>query len=298
MRKLLYAGAATLGLGHLLRRRRSGGIVLCYHNVIADDDEPPGDAALHLPVREFDAQLDVLDRYFSVITLGEMVDRQRSGRTLRGTVAITFDDGYRGVLLHALPRLRARAVPATMFVTSAGADSGATYWWDWPKPGAEAGAPVLRTLLLDECRGDRKQIAEALGVEAVEAAETFRPASWEELRAASGPDFTFGVHTVSHRNLAALDRQAVRQELTENASDIERELGVQPFAVAYPYGAWSPAVASEVAAVGLRAGLTLDSHDVVSSTHPMSLPRVNVPASLSVPAFTLWVSGLAAIRAR
>ena len=126
MRKAAYRAAVALGVDRLLRWRRDGGVVLCYHGVIAAGDVAPGDGALHLPLPDFERQLDFLASHFAVIPLEEVERRLRAGRSLRGTAAITFDDGYRGVLQHALPALRARALPAAMFVTSVGAGSGRT----------------------------------------------------------------------------------------------------------------------------------------------------------------------------
>jgi peptidoglycan/xylan/chitin deacetylase (PgdA/CDA1 family) len=298
VRKAIYGSAVALGVDRLLRWRRPGGIVLCYHNIVADADAPPGDRALHLSVSAFEAHVEFLAQCFSVISLAELVRRQSAGQSMRGTAAITFDDGYRGVLVHALPLLRARGLPAAMFITSRGASDGNTFWWDWPAPGAEASTPRLRSLLLDECRGDAARVAAALDVTPIEADAVFRPASWSELRSSAGPDITIGVHTVSHQNLAVLDDEMIRQELAENVRDIERELGSRPKAVAYPYGSWTPRVVEAASELRLELGLTLDGHDVRPSTNLLSVPRVNIPASLSTPAFRLWASGLADIRGR
>lgn len=298
MRRAIYASSVALGADRFLRWRRRGGVVLCYHNVVADDDTPPGDRALHLPFSGFEEQVDFLAQHFSIIPLDEVARRQRAGRSLRDTAAITFDDGYRGVLRHAIPVLRARSIPAAMFVTSKGASEGGTFWWDWPAPGADASTPDLRSRLLDDCRGDAARIAAALDITPAEASEVFRPADWSELRAAAGPDITIGVHTVSHLNLAVLEDEQIRQEMAENVGDIERELGVRPTAVAYPYGSWTPRVARAASEVGMQLGLTLEGHDVIPSTDLLSVPRVNIPASVSSAAFKLWVSGLADFRAR
>lgn len=297
MRRAIYRAALGLGLDRWLRWRRAGGLVLCYHNVVAPGEVPPGDPALHLPLDAFESQLDFLQRHFAAIPLEELLARLRAGRSLRGTVAITFDDGYRGALRYALPAMRRRTIPAALFVTSVGARIGSTFWWDWPSPGVDAERPGLRDVLLNQCQGDAAQIAQRLELQPVEAMPSLQPARWSELREAAGADVTFGSHSVSHRNLAALSDAEIDNELLTNIDDIERELGRRPVAVAYPYGSWSPRVAARAAAIGLQLGFTLDSRDVAASTSPLSVPRVNLPSSISQAAFALWASGLAAMRA-
>src|SRR6476620_5774425 len=55
-----------------------------------------------------------------------MVARIRAGRPLQGLVALTFDDGYRGVFESALPVLRDLGLPATVFVIARTPHSGGT----------------------------------------------------------------------------------------------------------------------------------------------------------------------------
>src|SRR5204863_1164148 len=65
-----------------------------------------------------------------IVRLSELVNRWRSGASTRNQVAITFDDSYAGVFVHALPILRDLDIPATVFVASDHATLGASYWWD------------------------------------------------------------------------------------------------------------------------------------------------------------------------
>jgi peptidoglycan/xylan/chitin deacetylase (PgdA/CDA1 family) len=90
--------------------------VLAYHAVgdCPPEDDPHG---LWVTPEEFERQLAFLAARRRVLPLDDVV----AGRVPRGrpAVAITFDDGYRSVLEHAVPRLESHGFPATMFVPTA-----------------------------------------------------------------------------------------------------------------------------------------------------------------------------------
>jgi peptidoglycan/xylan/chitin deacetylase (PgdA/CDA1 family) len=108
--KLLQA-AGTLAS----RRGPASLLVLIYHRVLPTrdpllPDEP--DAA------DFSAQMDLIGRNFRVLPLREAVQRLRSGDLPARSVSITFDDGYANNCEVALPILRERGIPATVFVAT------------------------------------------------------------------------------------------------------------------------------------------------------------------------------------
>ena len=100
----------------------------------------------------FSEQLDVLAEERRVVSLDELaVEREP------GTVAITFDDGYRDNATNAAPALAARGLPWTLFASTGHVEDGRPFWWDevnrvfaaapagsgtassrWPSPGASA----------------------------------------------------------------------------------------------------------------------------------------------------------------
>jgi peptidoglycan/xylan/chitin deacetylase (PgdA/CDA1 family) len=88
-----------------------------------------------------------LARHRTVLPLDQAVSRlDRKGRMPRGTAALTFDDGFTGVLEHALPEVRSHGLPMTVFlVAQTLTEESLTAWWvrtppPWP----------LTTLTVDE----------------------------------------------------------------------------------------------------------------------------------------------------
>ncbi|MBU0596050.1 polysaccharide deacetylase family protein [Candidatus Bipolaricaulota bacterium] len=127
----LPVGIVVKGASLIARvRRRSLVPILLYHSVL-----PPSDPAYRLlgtrthNVRPevLRAHLRILKRHFDVVRVDELAERTLTGRSLGGLGAVTFDDGYRSVLEHAVPVLEELGIPATCFLTAELVRTGR--WW-------------------------------------------------------------------------------------------------------------------------------------------------------------------------
>lgn len=94
-------------------------LVLYYHRVGPFADGAP--RKMNVEPAVFREQIEAVARRYRVVALDELVD---SG----DGAAITFDDGYRDVVGHALPILREMKVPATFFIVT-GAVGGTDTWY-------------------------------------------------------------------------------------------------------------------------------------------------------------------------
>jgi peptidoglycan/xylan/chitin deacetylase (PgdA/CDA1 family) len=115
-------------------------------------------------------------------------------------LAITFDDGYRGLRAHAFPVLEAHGFCATCFVITEYA--GRLNRWD-------------------VAYGGRR----------------FAHLAWRDMRAWQGRGIAFASHTATHPRLTRCSTEQVRGELERSRADITRELGVETPALSYPFGA-------------------------------------------------------------
>ena len=184
--------------------------------MVPANDPPQGDSSLHLSLDDFRRQLDVLQRIYEVRPLEEMLMGETSSRDRR-TVAITFDDAYRGALSLGVPELVERDLPATVFVCPGlmGSDG---FWWDLlAGPGLGGVERNVREHAMTALGGRQDEILEWAGAEGKSISpvpDLYRPGSAEEVEeAASLNGIRLGSHTWSHVNLSAVPRERAVEEL-------------------------------------------------------------------------------------
>lgn len=286
----------TAGPAAYRRRELAGrGLVLAYHNVVPDGAEPAGETSLHLPYRDFVAQLDLLESECSVVSLSELLARPQAG-SARARIAITFDDAYRGALTTALPELARRGLPATLFVAP-GCLGNDGFWWDRLRSSAGALTVEMRSRALQEARGIGAEVERLAAQEGWEWVAVPRHASaateTELAEVARAATLTLGAHTWLHPNLPALAAEELLPELQRPLAWLrERFANIAPW-LAYPYGHCSPQVEAATLAAGYAAGLLVTGGWMPArgAPSPMRVPRLNIPAGVSATGFRLRLAG-------
>lgn len=183
----------ALGLHHRLISDR--GVVVAFHRV--NDAYQDG---LTCSVKDFESFCVFFRQHFTVIPLAEMVTRLERGQPLSGTLAVTFDDGYRDNYEFAAPVLRTLGLPATFFVVSDFIETDTVAWWD------------------RECVPPPRWM------------------SWEEVRRLHEQGFEIGAHTRTHANLGEVTGAKAEWEIGSCGHEIENRLGAPVRLFAYPYG--------------------------------------------------------------
>ncbi len=291
-RMLRYGGAARIG-----HRRQAGrSLILAYHNILPTGEAAGGDRSLHLPQSDFAGQLDLLQQLAEVVPLADLLFAPAPGGK-RPLVAITFDDAYTGALTAGLAELRARSLPATVFVTPAFVGQGGFWWDEVVPPGANGLTDALRLRALEEWQGKdaviRKQLTQA-GGRVVEGAPACRCTDEAGLRMAlEFPGLTLGAHTWSHPNLSTLPDAELGPELARPREWLSR-FGERVLPVlTYPYGRAGARVEREAEAAGYRAALRVDGGWLPPTRGSLfALPRLNIPAGLTADGFALRLGGL------
>lgn len=282
----VYRVLHASGAARLVRRTHA--VIFCYHNVVPDGlSGHVGDPYLHTSITEFRNQLDFVNESYQVVPIHEIVSRLSRGASVAGLAALTFDDGYAGAVRHAVPLMRQMDLPFALFPVTEGATARRPFWWD------RFGflESEQREHFLNELRGDRSAI-ESHSEPAADLPDDALPAGWEELRQIAADDCSFGVHTVTHRNLAVLPPNEIDWEIAHARDVIAQELNQIPKFVAYPYGRSNAAVEEATKRAGFQAGLGLASNLVRGDEPMFDVPRINVPAGIALPSFACWSSGL------
>lgn len=292
---IAYGGLQALAVPALSRRFRNAGVVLCYHNVVGNGDATPGDPGLHMPLARFERQMHWLAEHYRVVSLREFVERLTTRKSLRGMAALTFDDAYSGVFDYGLSVLEALNLPATVFVVTDELErpNAAGFWWDQPSVIAAASARQ-RDHWLKELRGDAAAIlTNSLVVDGAThmMPRSHRPADWASIQCRLRGLLDLGVHSATHRALPTLTDRELEYEIVTSRDMLRRTTSVVPLFFSYPYGLWDTRVRDAVRTAGYCAAVTLECGLNGALADPWALRRVNVPASISPPAFEAWMAG-------
>ena len=282
----------------LSSRLGPGSLVLSFHNVLSEDTGPRGDRSLHLPVQVFCEIVDWLAEAFQIVPLDEVLG-STDAENRKPRAAITFDDAYVGAISVAIPELWRRGLPATVFAIS-DAEPGQTFWWDALADDFPDGMPdSVREAALGPARGDEVEVrawAKREGLPLAMLDGEFVAASWESIgRASRLPGITIASHTRSHPNLAVLGAGELAEELIGSRDDLSRAVeGSRPW-LAYPYGLSSPAVEEAAEEAGYEMAFRVTG-GILRPKEPLpsrfALPRLNIPAGLSLQGFRLRAAGL------
>ncbi|MGE0352563.1 MAG: polysaccharide deacetylase family protein [Gemmatimonadales bacterium] len=291
-RILLHSGPARWGL----RKRVGDTLILAYHNIRPDGGAPIGDVSLHLRLGSFIEQLDSLMATHEVVPL---VQALRPSETPRPRAVITFDDAYQGALTLGIPALAQRGLPATVFVAP-GFLGGKSFWWDaLAGPDGSGLADGIRRHGLEVLAGRDSHIrawAASEGCRIGDMPAWACAAHEDELRtAASQPGISLGSHTWDHVNLTALEGQFLADQLSRPDEWLRARFPGVVRWVSYPYGLGSPVVERAAAAAGYEAAARIDGGWIrpgMEAARRYSLPRLNIPAGLSIDGFRLRLAGL------
>lgn len=173
-----------------------------------------------VPLSLFTEHLEWLARKrYRVLALGELVAMLASGEPLpRRACVITFDDGYRSVVEHALPVLERFDFPATLYVIT--------------------GLVGTTSHLFREQGG-----------------EPLEHASWEELGKARSAGFELGAHSRTHPELTAIDSDRAAEEIEGSRRDLIEHFG-ECASFAYPHGSHDGRIVELVRRAGFRDAVT------------------------------------------
>jgi peptidoglycan/xylan/chitin deacetylase (PgdA/CDA1 family) len=217
--------------------------ILMYHQV--DELSHPKEPMRGMVVSPsaFEAHMHTLRRLgFHGLSLAELEPYVQGQKTSRAKLcAITFDDGYRNNLTHALPLLRALGFSATCYVVSQ--KIGQTNAWDQPE--GVVGKPLMNA---------------------------------QELRQWMSAGQDIGSHSATHASLPSCSAAALAEEVAGSRQQLQTQFGSDAARhFCYPYGHHNTAVVQAVREAGYTsATTTVRARAVWGADDALTLPRVLV----------------------
>jgi peptidoglycan/xylan/chitin deacetylase (PgdA/CDA1 family) len=214
-------------------------VVLCYHRF---EDKPKD--SLAIKPSDFEAQMQVLkDNGISVISMPDFLAWRRGEKSIPPKSAIiSIDDGYISGYSVGWPILKKFGYPFTMFI-----------YTDYVKGGPKSGGQSI---------------------------------SWEQLAEMRDAGVDIQSHTVSHSSLNAKKgktdeqyRAWLKSEIAGSKEILERQLGIQVKAIAYPYGLHNEAVRETVKQAGYEAAFTVYGQRIGHSAEATLIGRYAIESN-------------------
>jgi peptidoglycan/xylan/chitin deacetylase (PgdA/CDA1 family) len=308
-------------------------LILCFHG-ISLEEEHLWRPATYIHPKIFAQRLELLSRgRYTVLQLGDAVERLYRGDLPPRSAVITFDDGTYDFLEHAFPALRQYGFPATVYQT--------TYYCDYDRPvfhlicsymlwkrrgevlniGDRIGLPQVmdlrtetsRQAILDQLVTQTQhqnwteqkknelaeELASAIGIDypqlvSKRVLQLLRPQEIAEL-ATAGVDFQ--LHT--HRHRTPLAEAPFRQEIRDNRCSLQSMLrGKITRHFCYPSGVYEPEFLPWLQAEDVVSATTCDPGLASRSSNPLLLPRFIDTTHVTRLEFEGWLSGAASLLPR
>jgi peptidoglycan/xylan/chitin deacetylase (PgdA/CDA1 family) len=324
-RLIAYRMAKALGLFAVARSltRRSLRI-LAYHGTELHDEShfSPG---MFIRPATFAARLELLRREYPVLPLGEAVRRLKDGSLPPCAVAITIDDGFHSTAATAAPLLKARGMPATVYVTTYYVERDvpvfrlAMQYCFWKSRArsldvARLGTGTEGTLSMrteaekleiawelinyGERRLDEKGRTALLDATASQLGVDLGPILLERFLHLMTPDEVRATDSVldvqlhTHRHRLPDDPLLASAEIEENRRVLEPLVRRPLVHFCYPSGFWSEALFPVLAAAGVETATTCEGGLNAPDASPYALRRFFDGEHVTVLEFEAELSGL------
>jgi len=320
LKRVFYTFSGFPLIHHIGRPWRGRACVLCYHRVLPDDefdaDKSPN-SNLIIPTSKFDEQMKYLSEKHKVVTMDELVKHLESDST-NFVIAITFDDGYKDNLVHALPVLEKYTIPAIIYITTRFPVGDTWMWWyeiwnyledkdsilvgDLSVGGGTKTIKQkikifnkLLNLILNKPYDEQIKTVEKITLTTERKQYPQLCLSWEEIKNLDRNHLiTIGAHTHSHPNLKQLTEEDVFTEIKQSKDMLEVQLGHSVDHFAYPFGTSNEAGSREfniLSNTNYKSAVVLNNESV-NSTDLFSISRKGVESYLNRNLMVGKLSGL------
>ena len=210
----------------LLSHKTSSCTVLYYHEITTEHRQ------------RFIEQLELIKKWTTPIT----ADIRKIMDNNKRYAVVTFDDAYQNVYFNAIPELKARDIPATIFVPS-----------DY----------VGKKPAWEHIQNEHEDNIMTIG----------------QLQNLPGEFITIGSHTKSHSNLTLLNIADAKEELIGSKVALERLMGTTINLFSFPYGAYNERLAQLAIEVGYQRIFTIEPQMAFRSPEETVTGRVPVHPS-------------------
>lgn len=215
-------------------------VVLYYHSVLEKEKE------------RFICQLNYLSSKYSFVSLNSLNSRPSKKKL----ISITFDDGLLSVLRNALPELKKKEIPTTIFIPAAKLDS----YPKWEQKGQEI---YYEDRILNR----------------------------DEIKKLSDQGIEIASHTLHHTDLRNVHLKVAKDELRLSKSILEEIIGKEVVSFSFPYGSYNSDLIDIAFDSGYSSVYTTQPEVISLPTKRKIFGRVGVNPDDSLLEFKLKAAG-------
>lgn len=223
-----------------LRTNSSYCVVLYFHSVLDEQKS------------KFAHQLNYLSKIYSFVSLSSV----NIIPSKRNRSSITFDDGLLSFLKNALPELKKREIPATIFIPAA-------YIGKYPKWEQKDQKIFYEDRVLDR----------------------------DEIKKLSDQGIEIASHTLHHTDLRNVQLKIAKEELILSKSILEEITGKEVISFSFPYGSYNDELINLAFDCGYNYVYTTQPEIISLPTKRQVFGRVDVDPDDSMLEFKLKVAG-------
>lgn len=210
--------------------------ILMYHSIAKFPKGTPM-RSLHVSPKLFLCQMRILKWLgYRGVSMSELMPYLR-GEKVGKVVGITFDDGYKNNLSHALPILKKFSFTATCYLVSQ--NIGGNNYWDLEKGIPEN--PIMNKTEVFEWLSNGMEI---------------------------------GSHSQNHIRLSEYSKFDFSREISNSKHDLESTFNCNVNHFCYPYGDYNEQIISEVKSAGYESATTVNRGKASPKDNIHELPRV------------------------
>lgn len=248
---------------------------------------------------QLDKVINTLVKYYRFVTLDEAVAMIARKIPIKPySMAITFDDGYRNNLTHALPILQKYNIPAIIYLATANIEHRKPFWIDrldyvlqntnvnsrsfeigktmvkldsTNRDNFEKTYKSLRVKakaierndyeMLDELNDIAEQLEKECGKkleDIYEQDDWSCSVSWENIKASMSDNLEYGAHTVDHIRLSYVSKSIASEQIRKSKYVIEKRAGLICNHFCYPNGDYNEDVKNIVKNCGFKSSVSSD----------------------------------------
>ena len=266
-----------IGIKNLIHFANAPVINVFYH--VVSDNYLPYIAPLYKyrNSKAFEYDIDFLLKYFQPVSANDVLLHATGEKIItKPSVHLSFDDGMREVYEVALPILKRKGAPATVFVNTAFVDNKDLFYRYKAALIADKN-PSLKNDVLKIKYPEKEKldgIAQNLGIDFKQFLKEQKPyLTTEEIRILQENGFTIGAHSIDHPNYSLISEEEQIRQTLESCRFVKENFGEEKLFFAFPFED-TGVKKSFFEAIDKEIDLTFSISGISSSQNGKNLGRV------------------------